>query len=104
MPLLPHFLCFTCTRSERAEGTTVFILLNAVSDIIKSRERLGGHANLMHNFIVLWTPLEVKKLRSQKRKPSSASLGVSFSVNIKILQKSLLTYFTRKEYPCLLNS
>lgn len=87
---------------RKNEGTIVFIFLNAISDLIKSRERFRGHANLMHNFIVIQTPLDAKSY-VHKLKTVSVSVGVCFSVNIKILQKSVLTQFIRKEYPCLFN-
>lgn len=102
MPLLPHLLYFICPYSEKTEGITVFIFLNAISDLIKSRERFRGHANLMHNFTVIQTSLYVKSY-VHKLKTLSASVGVCFSVNVKILQKSVLTQFIRKEYPCLFN-
>lgn len=38
----------------------MFILVNAISDLIKSRERFRAGANLTHSFIVLWTPLDIK--------------------------------------------
>lgn len=81
-PLL-KFLCFICKHPEKARVTTMFILPDAISDLIKSREKFRAGGNLIHSFIVLWTPLDVKSCVCRNQK-LSGSLEVCFSVSIKM--------------------